>query len=176
MQASLCYSQLTPSVSSAVSRSSEGTETCFSSFCPPCKNQPNSSCRSSPVCWGWLFHHRPRSKATRTRLPSSQRATQPQTEPQAKPAQPAQAPGAFTPFLPCPPPHLPAVLALASREDTAAQGTPREGSEAGCLAVVALHHAEPIRGAPAGAEHAGQPLDAAFTDAGVLQGSPSISH
>lgn len=76
----------------------------------------------------------------------------------------------------CPSVQLPAVFPLASREDTSTQGAAGEGGEAGRLAVVALHHAEPIGGAAAGAQHTGQPLNAAFTNAGVLQGSPGISH
>lgn len=72
--------------------------------------------------------------------------------------------------------QLPAVLALAPREDPPAQGAPRQGSEAGGLAVVALDDTEPICGAATGAQHTGQPLNAALSNAGVLQGPPGISH
>lgn len=72
--------------------------------------------------------------------------------------------------------HLPAVLPLAPREDAPAQGAPGQGSKAGSLTVVALDDTEPICGAATGAQHAGQPLNAALSNAGVLQGSPGIGH
>lgn len=72
--------------------------------------------------------------------------------------------------------QLPAVLPLAPREDSSTQGAPRQGGEASGLAVVALDDTEPICGAATGAQDTGQPLNAALSNAGVLQGSPGISH
>lgn len=71
---------------------------------------------------------------------------------------------------------LPAIFSLATGKNATTQSAPWEGRKAGCLAVWTLHNTKSICRASAGAQYTSQAFNAAFPNAGILEGSPGVSH